>query len=111
MIMNWLGKLFGKKKKGYNTDCNYKLLIIDDSKELLHEILGISEQRAEELLKICFKAYDDNNQLHTCLEQVVSYCKHTNEVVMATLMMQKVIERKNSMHGLGEVLKKMFGHG
>jgi len=109
--MNWLGKVFGKKKRGYNTNCDYKLLIIDDSKDLIHEILGITEKRAEELLKTCLKAYDDNNQLHTCLEQVVNECKHTNEVVMATLMMQKVIDRKNQMHGFMGVLKNIFGNG
>jgi len=111
MIMNWLGKLFKKKKKTYNTDHNYKLLIIDDSKELIHEILGISDERAEELLNICLKAYDNNTHVHTCLEDVVSECKHTNEVVMATLMMQKVIDRKTQMNGLMGALKNMFGNG
>lgn len=28
--MKWLGKLFKKKKKSYNTDGQYKLLIIDE---------------------------------------------------------------------------------
>jgi hypothetical protein len=106
MIMNWLEKLFKKKKKTYN-----KLLIIDDSKELIHEILGISDERAEELLNICLKAYDNNTHVHTCLEDVVSECKHTNEVVMATLMMQKVIDRKTQMNGLMGALKNMFGNG
>jgi hypothetical protein len=109
--MKWLGKLFKRKKKSYNTDKQYKLLIIDDSKELMHEILGISEERAEELINICIKAYDDHDQLHACLEDVISKCKHTNEVVMATMIMQRVIDRKNQLHGLMGALKNMFGHG
>jgi len=109
--MSWLGKMFKKKKKGYNTDSQYKLLIIDDSKELIHEILGISEERADELMKACLKAYDDNDQLHSCLEDIISQCKHTNEVVMATLIMQKVIDRKKSLHGLMDALKDILGHG
>lgn len=108
--MNWLGKMF-KKKRSYSTSDQYKLLIIDDSKELLHEIFGISQERVEYLLKACLKAYDDNSQLHTCMEQVISECKHTNEVVMTTLMMQKVIDRKQSMNRVEDMFKNLFGRG
>jgi hypothetical protein len=109
--MNWLGKVFTKKKKSYSTNNEYKLLIIDDSKDLLHEIFGISQERVEYLLKACLKAYDDNEQLHSCLEQVVLECNHTNEVVMTTLMMQKVIDKKQSMHRVGDMFKNLFGNG
>lgn len=111
MIMNWLGKVFKKKKKSYNTDCNYKLLIIDDKEELLHNILGISEKRAEELTEVCINAYKNNEQLHSCLEEIVDNCKHTNEVVFATLISQKVIDRFQSRDRMLGLLKNMFGHG
>ena len=109
--MNWLGKMFKKKKKGYNTDGQYKLLIIDEDADLLHQNFGISDERVKELLAICVKAFDDSMAMHSALEKVVLECKHTNEVVMATLMLQKVVEKNNSHERLHNLLKNMFGRG
>jgi hypothetical protein len=108
MIMNWLEKVFKKKKKSYNTDCNYKLLIIDDKAEHFHEILGVTEKRADELAKICLDAYKSHDYLHATLEEVVSKCKHTNEVVFATLITQKVIASEQSKDRLHHMLKGLF---
>jgi hypothetical protein len=107
----WLGKLFKKKKKGYNTDGQYKLLIIDEDAELLHQNLGITDERVKELLEICIDAYEKSNAMHSALEKVVSECVHTNEVVMASLMLQKVVDKHNSSDRLYNLLKNMFGRG
>ncbi len=109
--MNWLGKMFKKKKKTYNADCNYKLLIIDDKEELLHNILGICEERCEELTKVCIEAYKNNDHLHSTLEDIVSHCKHTNEIVFSMLVAQKVIDRFQSRDKMLGMLKDIFGHG
>ena len=109
--MKWFGRLFKKKKKGYNTDGQYKLLIIDDEANLLHKNFGISEERIKELLAICVKAFEDSESMHSGLEKVVLQCKHTNEVVMATLMLQKVVDKNNQHERLHGLLKNMFGNG
>jgi len=109
--MNWLGKMFKKKKKGYNTDGQYKLLIIDDEADLLHKNLGITDVRVRELLDLCVNAYEKSSAMHIALERVVSECVHTNEVVMASLMLQKVVDRSNSSDRLHNMLKNMFGRG
>jgi hypothetical protein len=109
--MNWLGKMFKKKKKGYNTDGQYKLLIIDDEAELLHKNLGISDERVKELLALCVNAYENSKSMHKALEKVVIMCKHTNEVVMASLLLQKIVDRSNSSDRLHNMLKNMLGRG
>jgi transcriptional regulatory protein LevR len=109
--MNWLAKLFKKKKKSYNTDGKYKLLIIDDEAELIHKNLGINDVRAEIILTKCLESFDSSNRVHAALEKVIDICTHTNEVVFATLMMAKVIE-KNESHGrIHNLLKNMFDRG
>jgi hypothetical protein len=108
--MNWFGKVFKKKKKSYPQN-EQRLLIIDDNAEHVHEILGISEKRAQEIVDMCLKSYDNNTELTASLEEVVNQSKHTNETVFITMVMLKVIEKKNSMNGLMGALKSMFGHG
>ncbi len=107
--MKWFKKVFKKKKQVYNQN-DYKLLIIDEKAELLNDIFGINEERADKLLDICITSYHKNNQLHACLKDVIDECKHTNEVVFTTMMMSKIIEKNNSKERLGGLLKNLFGH-
>ena len=108
--MNWLGKIFKKKKTSYPNDQVHRLLIIDEKAELVHHNLGITEERADELLKMCLAVYRENKLLYTALESIVANCKHTNEVVFSTIIFQKVIDRENSEQMLNH-LKSMLGHG
>ena len=87
-----------------------ELLIIDEKAELLNDIFGINEERADKLLDICITSYHKNNQLHACLKDVIDECKHTTEVVFTTMMMSKIIEKNNSKERLGGLLKNLFGH-
>lgn len=107
----WLGKLFKKKQKNYNTDGKYKLLIIDDEAELIHKNLGINDARAELLLTACLEAFESSDRVHVALEKVIDICTHTNEVVYTTLMMAKVIEKNESQGRIHNLLKNMFGRG
>lgn len=109
--MNWLGKMFKKKKKGYNTDGQYKLLVIDENAELLHQNLGITDERAEQLLDVCDKAYREYKSLHDALSYMVDKCTHTNEIVFASLLMQSIIDRENSKGRFLNYIKSMFGNG
>lgn len=109
--MNWLGKMFKKKEKGYNTDGKYKLLIIDDDSELLHKNLGITDARAEVILSKCLEAFESSQRVHVAMEKVIDICTHTNEIVFATLMMAKVIEKNESQGRIHNLLKNMFGRG
>ena len=108
--MNLFKNVFKKKKKTY-TQSEYKLLIIDDTADQIHSVLGITEERADELLDACINAYHKNGKLHNCLCDIVDECKHTNEVVFATMIMHRVIEKYNSKDRLVDMLKTMFGNG
>lgn len=109
--MNWLGKVFKKKKKSYPQDIKYQLLIIDEKAELFHEIIGVSEERAQYLLEVCLTSYKEYQQLHSALEAIVNECSHTNEIVFSTMMFQKIVDRENAKDGLLTHLKSMFGNG
>lgn len=107
--MKRLGKLFNRKKT-YNNNCNHELLIIDDNAQHLHTILGITEERADELTRKIVQIYHRNNFLHMCLKEAVTECKHTNEVVFATLVTHRVVEKHNSSD-FGNFLQRILANG
>ena len=105
--MNWLERLFRKNKKTYSGTENCKLLIIDETQEHIHEILGISDKRAAELLEVAKKAYEETDMLHTCLERTTDFCVHTNEVVFMTLLLTRVIQAHDSRNSLESLFKAL----
>jgi hypothetical protein len=108
--MKSLNKIF-RKRKGNLTACENKFQIIREEAEFIHEILGISDKRANELLAISYKTYDDHDKLHSCLERLVSHCKHTNEIVFATLVFQKIVHRKQAVNEIMNELKYRIENG
>ena len=113
MIMKWLKRLFGKKEKKliFNEKGKYKLLIIDEDAELMHQNLGINDVRAEELLKLCLDSFEKNKCLHTAMKDVVDNCIHTNEIVFTSFMMSKILNTNEQRNRLHDMLKDMFGNG
>lgn len=113
MIMNWLKRLFGKKEKKVilNEKGKYKLLIINDEAELMHQNLGINDVRAEELLKICLDSFEKNKCVHTAMKDVVDDCTHTNEIVFTSFMMARILNTNEQRSKLHDMLKDMFTNG
>lgn len=107
--MNWFRKLF-KKKKTYSTDNKFKLCIVNDNTELLHETLGVTEERSKELLDIALKAYDSHATLTGSYEEMLESCKHINEVVMIMNMFNRIHEIKSKESGLMGFLGKILGN-
>lgn len=106
--MKLLQNLFKKKTKTYPKDIQQRLLIINDESKLIHEIFGITDKRAEELLDICSAQFTEYDHLHIVLKNVVDNCKHTNEIVFSTLMLSKIMERMNQKDSL---LQAILRHG
>lgn len=106
--MKLLQNLFKKKTKTYPKDIQQRLLIINDESKLIHEIFGITNKRAEELLDICSAQFTEYDHLHIVLKNVVDNCKHTNEIVFSTLMLSKIMERMNQKDSL---LQAILRHG
>ena len=111
--MNWLGKAFRKKEiKTYPQEGEFKLCIINEDTDILHEILGLTNERAEELAKICTAAWNDENKVTDMIQKILVHCKHMNEVTMIFFMFHKIVELKKieaSKAGMEGMLKDLFG--
>jgi len=89
--MKVLGKLFNKKKT-YPKYNKFEVLIIGEDKSDFQEMLGITDKRREELLKLAFKSYKDNDLFTTSCQVAVAECTHINEVVFLMTILTKIRE-------------------
>jgi hypothetical protein len=102
-----LKKLF--RKKNYNTSKVFKLSIINDESTNLSEVLGITDDRRDQLASLCREAIK-LEKLSQSLDLVYSECKHENEIAYATLLLGRLHERETdrsaSLLRLFEALSK-----
>ena len=103
--MNVLGKLFNKKKT-YSKDNKFEVLIIGEDKSNFQEILGITEERGKELLKMSLESYQKQDLFSDSCKEVVDECKHINEVVYAMACLCRIKEATNS-NPLEAILRKL----
>lgn len=105
--MKWFRRLF--KKKSYPQDSKFKLCIIDEKSDLIHEVLGITEERCKEITKLCLEAYNVNDIKTNSYAMIVEKCVHINEVVMAIQVFERITNMKNQKRKIFNLLDNMFG--
>jgi hypothetical protein len=93
--MNVLGKLFNKKKT-YPKDSKFEVLIIGEDRTDFQEMLGITDERREELMKLAFNSYKTEDLYSSACKEAVAGCKQINEVVFTISMMAKLKEMANN---------------
>jgi hypothetical protein len=106
--MKWFRKLF--KKKSYPQDNKFKLCIIDEKSDLIHEVLGITEERCRELTQLCIKAYDASDIKTESYVMIVDQCVHVNEVVMAIQIFEKVSYAQAKKNSLRSLMDNLFNN-
>jgi len=107
--MNLLGRF--KKKKTYSKNNEFKLCIISDDTDSMHERLGITNKRAEELANICLKAFGAHQCITDSYQDILAECTHINEVIMCTEIYQKIRQMKSKEHHLNQMLGNLFRNG
>ena len=106
--MNLLGKLF-KKKKTYSATSEFKLCIVDEDADCLHQTLGINDKRAEELAKVCVHAIKQHNSKTDSYQDILGECKHINEVIMCTEIYARVTEMQRKHNSMKSMLDNLLG--
>ena len=89
--MNVLGKLFNKKKT-YPKNNKFEVLIIGEDKTDFQEMLGITDERKDELLKLAYKSYKNEDLFSSSCKLAVAECTHINEVVFVMSVLCKARE-------------------
>ena len=84
----------------------FKLALVDPSKSEVYEVLGISEERSDEISEIVAKSYRDEKYFTDTLASVTAQMNHINEVVFAVLCAARAHDAKRH-HDLNEKLKAM----
>ena len=109
--MKKIWKSLFAKKKTYSQDGEFKLCIINDNTDSLHETLGLTDERAKELSEICLNAWNKHNKTTNMLQEMLGHCKHMNEVTMIFFIFHKIVElkRNETRSGMEGMLREIFG--
>ncbi len=89
--MNVLGKLFNKKKT-YPKDSKFEVLIIGEDRTDFQEMLGITEERKDQLMRLAFNSYRNADLFSSSCKLAVAECTHINEVVFVMSVLCKARE-------------------
>lgn len=73
----------------------FKLEIIDPESTSLHTILGISEERSDELVDLAKEAYTGQKFFSDTLDTIVSKVDHLNELVFTILLAGRMHDQNN----------------
>jgi hypothetical protein len=84
----------------------FKLKIIDAESDEVYTVLGISEERSDEIAEIVTEAYKNEKYFTQSLDKIVSQMNHVNELVFAILCAARVHDAKKH-RDIQEQLKAM----
>lgn len=80
---------------------------LNDDTEFIHQALGISDARVEEIGKMCRKSIIDHKDTVSCMVDISKELTHPNELFFATWVLRNVIEEQSRDH-IGAVIHKIF---
>lgn len=105
--MSMLGKLFGKKKKELKPSNELKVAIVDEANDDLYLNFGITDSRRDELIELTLEAFKNHSRLHNSYVEIVSKCKHVNEIIVCTIIFERRLNhvKDNPL----AMLEKLFG--
>ena len=82
---------------------------INDNTEKLHEGLGITAERAEELNKIIVDAFMSCKDMVECGAKITKHCKHPNESFLCAITLANIQIHHERMNGMAALMNGMFG--
>ena len=85
---------------------NFELALINPDKKEVYEVLGISEERSDEIAEIVANAYRDEKFFTDSLARIMLQMTNLNEVVFATLCAARAHDSKR-MRDLQEKMQVM----
>lgn len=89
--MKVLGKLFNRKKT-YPKNNKFEVLIIGEDTSDFQGMLGITDKRRDELLKLAVDSYKKHDLFTTSCQVAIAECTHINEVVLLMTILTKIRE-------------------
>ena len=109
-IIAFLKKIFEKKlEKLPVTDEKGSVQVhrLNDNSEYIHESLGISDERVDEIGRMCRKSIIDHKDTVSCMVEVSKQLTHPNELFFATWVLRNVIQEQNTGH-IGAIIHKII---
>jgi hypothetical protein len=90
-LSQYLQKLFARKLVVTN-EPGKCLIVIEVEKETssIYTALGMSEERADELEKICHQTFHRNSNIVATIAEVSTHCLHANELYFVSFILTTI---------------------
>lgn len=105
--MSMLGKLF-KRKKVLKPSTELKVAIVEENNDSLYVTLGIIPERRDQLVEITRVNFKKHSDISKAYEEIVSNCKHVNEVIVCVIIFERMINLHKDNDPLA-MLSQLFG--
>ena len=110
--MNLFKKMTKKAVKPVTTEgepSKFKLEFFanENETEYLHDMLGITEERASEMTKNALIALKAKQHTHLVIDRLVRDCHHENEIVFYVMIHNKIVEKHKKESTLLDLLSKL----
>lgn len=93
--------------KTYTPNQRFTLELLNEDKDEVYEILGITEERSDEIAALVDKYYRTEQYFSDTLKAVVADMEHINEVVFATLVAARRHSKNHKSGGSEDLHKQM----
>jgi hypothetical protein len=80
----------------YEDGTVFHVELFDNGSENVYEVLGISEERSDEIVELSRKAYKEEKYFTDTLKTLVEQMNHINEVIFALLVAGRMHSKGNS---------------
>lgn len=84
---------------------NVQVHKLNDEAEYIHSAMGISDERSDEIAKMCRKGIIDHKCVINVLQDVSKHLTHPNELVFATWVTRNAMDKgKSPIHDFMEII-------
>lgn len=73
-------------------DCNsdFHIALLNPESESIYTVLGITEERSDEIIEIAKKAYKNHKLFTSSLHEAIAQMNHINEVAYCVMFLSKI---------------------
>lgn len=85
----------------------FELTIVNPEEDRIDTCLGITEERADELIRLIHKEIQERDSIVDVISEVGKHCVHINESVWCTMQIRGIVDQHNRVGSFIEAISNI----